>query len=423
MYCGDETGAFVGDVGRDTCRFGYGGEDIPKVVTSSYAPTTCSLLHPRTEDVKPLYKNNTDEMDWDVWQSVWEYGMTTLRVHDGYKHTNHERTEHPLMAVSDTSNSNMLEILMETWQTPACFVAPTSMCASFAMGRQTSLVVDVGHEGTRVTPIVDGIPLHHSQRTNRRGGSFLNSIQQHMIETTIQPNKKITPRYQLSPRYKHAEKQQQNNNTNTHTPNFHQFAMNQLMYEVKTNPCVSISPNTDAPIPFSTTSSSSSNTTNDGKNIEEEEEMEEQYELPDGTIIHYKEQKDLKRLPDLFFATTIPDTCTTNDNFGDDVVELIRQSLSQVHMDVRKELAGNIVLVGGSSLFPEFATRLSAECSEKLPGMYKYRVICSRNTMERRFAPWIGASVLTSLGSFQQLWLSKAEYDEYGPGIAQKRFP
>ena len=321
------------------------------------------------------------------------------------------------MAVSDLNCGEMLEIIMETWQAPSCFVAPTSMCASFAMGRQTSLVVDVGHEGTRVTPIVDGIPLYHSQRTNRRGGAFLNSIQQHIIETTptTQQEQKIvvTPRYQLSPRY-----QQQNNNNNT--PNFHYFAMNQLMYEVKTNPFVSISPNTDAPIPFYTTTSS---TTDDAMNIEDDEdEIEERYELPDGTIIDYKEQKDLKRLPDLFFAPTIPDTCGST-RCGNDVVELIRQSLSQVHMDVRKELAGNIVLVGGSSLFPEFATRLSAECSEQLPGMYKYRVVCSRNTMERRFAPWIGASVLTSLGSFQQLWLSKAEYDEYGPGIAQKRFP
>ena len=31
MYCGDETGAFVGDCGHATSRFGYGGEDTPKV--------------------------------------------------------------------------------------------------------------------------------------------------------------------------------------------------------------------------------------------------------------------------------------------------------------------------------------------------------------------------------------------------------
>ena len=31
MYCGDETGAFVGDLGHSTSRFGYGGDDAPKV--------------------------------------------------------------------------------------------------------------------------------------------------------------------------------------------------------------------------------------------------------------------------------------------------------------------------------------------------------------------------------------------------------
>ena len=30
MYCGDETGAFVGDCGLTSCRFGFGGEDCPK---------------------------------------------------------------------------------------------------------------------------------------------------------------------------------------------------------------------------------------------------------------------------------------------------------------------------------------------------------------------------------------------------------
>ena len=36
MYCGDETGSYIGDVGSHTCRFGYGGEDNPKFVVPSY---------------------------------------------------------------------------------------------------------------------------------------------------------------------------------------------------------------------------------------------------------------------------------------------------------------------------------------------------------------------------------------------------
>lgn len=40
MYCGDETGSFVGEVGSHTSRFGYGGDDAPKfVVPSCCLPT------------------------------------------------------------------------------------------------------------------------------------------------------------------------------------------------------------------------------------------------------------------------------------------------------------------------------------------------------------------------------------------------
>lgn len=45
------------------------------------------------------------------------------------------------------------------------------------------------------------------------------------------------------------------------------------------------------------------------------------------------------------------------------------------------------------------------------------------NAVERRQSVWIGGSVLASLGSFQQMWLSKAEYEEYGPGLIHKKAP
>jgi Actin len=47
MYCGDETGSFVGEVGSHTSRFGYGGDDAPKFVVPSLClpppPTTSSI--------------------------------------------------------------------------------------------------------------------------------------------------------------------------------------------------------------------------------------------------------------------------------------------------------------------------------------------------------------------------------------------
>jgi actin-related protein len=34
-----------------------------------------------------------------------------------------------------------------------------------------------------------------------------------------------------------------------------------------------------------------------------------------------------------------------------------------------------------------------------------------------------GGSILASLGSFQQMWMSKQEYDEHGPGLVHRKCP
>lgn len=61
--------------------------------------------------------------------------------------------EHPLMLAEASFNSNELrekavELLFEKFSSPAVFLAKNAVLSSFAMGRQSSLVVDAGHEGT-----------------------------------------------------------------------------------------------------------------------------------------------------------------------------------------------------------------------------------------------------------------------------------
>ena len=43
--------------------------------------------------------------------------------------------------------------------------------------------------------------------------------------------------------------------------------------------------------------------------------------------------------------------------------------------------------------------------------------------LERRFSSWTGGSILTQLGSFQQLWMSKQEYEEEGAGLIESKCP
>ena len=39
---------------------------------------------------------------------------------------------------------------------------------------------------------------------------------------------------------------------------------------------------------------------------------------------------------------------------------------------------------------------------------------------ERKYSVWIGGSILASLSTFQQMWISKQEYDESGPQIVSR---
>ena len=105
---------------------------------------------------------------------------------------------------------------------------------------------------------------------------------------------------------------------------------------------------------------------------------------------------------------------------------MIRSSLLAVQdVDVRKELASHIVLTGGASVVDQLDSKLSTYVSSIIPTLAckQPKVVASRHNVERSCAAFIGGSILTSLGSFQQLWLSRTEYEEYGTTMATQRFP
>lgn len=115
-------------------------------------------------------------------------------------------------------------------------------------------------------------------------------------------------------------------------------------------------------------------------------------------------------------AASSPD----GDGPPQDLPGLVYAAIEASDVDVRKELLGNIVLTGGGSLFRGASERLQSELSEKLPSAYKVKVVTA-SPLERRFSVFTGGSILASLGSFQQLWLSKAEYEEMGAEKACKQ--
>lgn len=380
--------------------------------------------------------------------------------------------------------SKMMELLFEKFDAPAVFIAPSPMLAAFAHGRQTGLVVDVGGSGTRVTPIIDGLVLRSAQRRSGRGGEWLGAVQERAL-TEFCGAKDVVPHYALGPPPSAGASGVGSSRRRTvkYGPGhalrktiFHQVAMADYMYEMLTGSHVTLQPwRQDLTVPFVgyegdskkrkrggggggdddedgdvSGSDDGDGPSDDDKAMEEdnadagEEEVEgTSYTLPDGTRVDLamsKPGKDLCRLPELLYTDEVPFGALDQQNAlstfksGQSIAESTLSSLP-IHRlahasltavgdgDARKELCGNILLTGGASLFPNMEARLSYEMSNTAPSAYKCKVVASRNTVERRYAPWIGGSILTSLGSFQQLWLSRAEYEEYGATLGSDRFP
>ena len=636
MYCGDETGAFIGDIGSHTARFGYGGEDCPKLVIPSAvykhssdennngqdnqkqlggkkrgaqergkytAPVSLMNLPPQScfsfegddedSDVGfiPIYQsmnsNNNQKkqtaqdscdgdgviQDIDAWACMWEYSFSAMTARGKSKHTvgykkkeqsldgpidhpllavdsssrivstklqekqkalmletlfeslsapaayiapsamlssfaNGRQTslivdvghtgsrvysfsamtargkskhtvgykkkeqsldgpiDHPLLAVDSSSRivstklqekqkALMLETLFESLSAPAAYIAPSAMLSSFANGRQTSLIVDVGHTGSRVTPVVDGYLLHSGSCKSGRGGMWLGDVQRGVLEGCWKVNGSdnvmnkwngwqgippcqfdgVIPRYILHSNTKQKLKATELEQLKR-SP-FHSMAVHEVMNEMMTSTSLqSFGMSSATSTPFVGYGSFENNidVAMEDKNDNDDDDDDDgpSYVLPDGTKIDLAQPvgKDLCRLPQLLLSDELPSLIQPQTSDANDYAsnmlplqKLVHISLSQIlDADLRKELASNIILTGSASLFPGLDKNLSIELGKVLPATYKHKVISSRSTVENRYGAWIGGSILSSLGSFQQLWLSKKEYEENGAVLGLQRF-
>jgi len=66
-------------------------------------------------------------------------------------------------------------------------------------------------------------------------------------------------------------------------------------------------------------------------------------------------------------------------------------------VDVRKDLYGNIVMSGGTTMFDNIDKRLCAEVTKLAPSTMKIKIVAPP---ERNYSVWIGGSILSSLSTF-----------------------
>ena len=147
------------------------------------------------------------------------------------------------------------------------------------------------------------------------------------------------------------------------------------------------------------------------KEADESHACEKNYELPDGRKILIGAER--------FKCAEILFTPQNAQKDMEGVHKYCFDSVMKCDNDVRRDLFSNVILSGGSTLFEGMAERMWQEIHQLAPTNNRIKVLAPP---ERLYSVWLGGSILASLSTFQTMWITKQEYDENGgPQIIHRK--
>ncbi|KAL1982554.1 hypothetical protein VTN96DRAFT_1211 [Rasamsonia emersonii] len=458
-YGGDEVSAIVLDPGYSTTRAGFAGEDTPKSVVPTYYGkySTDTEKYIFGDDIfvtprpglsihNPIGRDGVVE-DWEMAEKLWEYSFKSRligakpqnpllnglnEVPEGELPTEMEGVETEEKPLADSpllmsecgwnptkAREKTIEIAMESWGTPAFYLAKNGVLAAFAAGKASALVVDVGASNVSVTPVHDGMVLKRGVQHSPLGGDYISSQIRAMFKNNSPQPITITPHYLVASKTPVEAGQPPQATYKTFPPDKAPDASYRTLLEERTltefKECVvQVWP---GPNKLSSV----------GPNGVSNEELAKSspgrpFEFPDGynQVFGVDRYRVVESLFDAKAAIPDPGSDFAAPTQAQTIPELIKSALNGVDVDIRPHLLANVVVTGASSLLYGFNDRLSQELMQSFPSP-RVRISAPGNTAERRFGSWIGGSILASLGAFHQMWISKKEYDEHGANIVEKR--
>ncbi|PWA21865.1 hypothetical protein CCH79_00017593, partial [Gambusia affinis] len=292
--------------------------------------------------------------NWEDMEKIWEYTFQQLCV---------DPEEHPVLlteaAINPLENRRrMVEIMFENFGVPLAYVAMQAVLALYAAGRTTGVVFDSGEGVSHSVPVFEGYSLPHAVQCFPLAG----------LDVTLQLKKLL---------------QEQGVCMRT-------TAEDEIVREMKEK-CCCVALNYETEL-------------NPGRSSC----REVQYTMPDGQIVTMGTERF--RAAEILFNPEI----IGRDHPG--MHESIFKSILRSDIDLRRSFLGNIILSGGNTLLPGLPERLQAEVKNLVPAGMKVNV-CVTSPKDRRFLVWSGGAVLANLSTFNSAWISRGEYEEYGPQI------
>uniref|UniRef100_A0A8C6U335 Actin n=1 Tax=Neogobius melanostomus TaxID=47308 RepID=A0A8C6U335_9GOBI len=371
----EQSRAVVIDNGSGSCKAGFAGESFagPRVVIPSVAG------RPRDQDAVDRGQNSFIGSKASTWSEILtrpiERGVVTNwdEMENIWWHIFHAELrvspeEHPVLLTEPPLNpkanrEKMTEIMFESFNTPAMYVGMQPVLSLYPFCRTSGIALECGDRVTHAVPVYGGFALSHGiTRLELAGGHLTDYLMDMLKEKGC---------------------------------SFSSAADREIVRDIKEKLCTMsayVSPKERGAAAHSSLS------------------LDMNYTLPDGKVITIGEERF--RCPEALFQPSLigVDSCGIH--------KMAFKCAMNVDKPIQKLLCTNMLLSGGTSLCPGLAARLRAELKEVTADQIQMKIDAPT---DRKYAAWIGGSVLASLSTFPQMCISGQEYTDYGSSIVHQK--